>query len=217
MNAPAARTARAPHRLATTAGARRAFLAAVPLAVAFVIVGHPPDPATARALGARTDLYIWVHVGLLLLLPLLGMVVWMLLEGLTGAAATLARVLLPVALVFYAAFDALVGIGSGLLSREALQMSGADLAGAEALAIRWMQIPAPMSIISGLAVVVWTAALLAAAVAHRRAGSSWMAVGGLALAGPLFGFGHPHIAGLLGMAGLLAAAMAIESHRGRAR
>jgi hypothetical protein len=205
---PTGEPGRRPSALAT--GARRAFLVAVPVLVAVVIAGHPPDPATATDLGAQTDRYIWIHVGLLFLLPLLGIVIWTLLRGLTGPAATLARVLLPVALVFYAAFDALVGIGSGLLAREAMQMTGADLAGAEALAARWMQIPWPMPIVSTLGVVSWTAALLAAAVAHWRAGSSWIVVAGLALAGPLFGFGHPFFTGIIGMAGLLAAALTIE-------
>jgi hypothetical protein len=212
MTAPIARTdpehGQPPRRRVDSA--RRTFLVAVPVAVALVIAGHPPDPSTATDLGAQTDLYVWIHVALLFLLPLLGMVVWILLHGLTGAPATLARVLLPVALVFYAAFDALVGIGSGLLAREALQTTGADLAGAQALAGRWMQIPGPMPIISTVAVMSWTAALLAAAVAHWRAGSSWLAVGGLALAGPLFGFGHPFVTGVIGMAGLTVAALTVE-------
>lgn len=189
---------------------RRTFLLAVPVATALVIFQHPPDPATAGDLGAQTDLYIWIHVGLLVMLPLLGIAVWLLLDGLHGRAATIARVLLPVAIVFYAAFDALVGIGAGLLSREAKALGDS---GAAALAARWMEIPLPMPIISTVAVVSWTGTLLAAAVAHWRAGSSWLAVGGLALAGPLFAFGHPFITGVIGMAALLVAAVVLEFDR----
>lgn len=214
MDPSAEATVGGPGRRRTAASARRALVLAVPLLVALVIAGHPPDPATATDLGAQTDRYIWLHVGLLFLLPLLGMLVWSVIDGLTGAAATTARVLLPVALVFYAAFDALIGVGGGLLAREALELSGAEEAGAFALAARWMEVPSPLPIVSTLGVVSWTAALLAAAVAHWRAGSSWIVVGGLALAGPLFGFGHPFITGLIGMGGLAAAGVAVEWRRG---
>jgi hypothetical protein len=189
---------------------RRGFLLAVPIATALVIWGHPPDPATATDLGAQTTRYIGLHVGLLVMLPLLGIAVWMLLEGLEGAVATAARLILPVALVFYAAFDSLVGIAGGVLSRETMEFSGAERAGAEALAARWPEIPMPIPVISTLGVVSWTLALLAAALAHWRAGSPRLAVLGLALAGPLFGFGHPLVLGVIGMAGLLLAAVALE-------
>jgi hypothetical protein len=189
--------------------ARRIFLIAVPVSTALVIAGHPPDPATATDLGPDTDRYIAIHVALLFMLPLLGVAVWMLLDGLRGVAATVARLLLPFALVFYAAFDALVGIGAGVLAREAMEV-GEARAGAEALAARWMQIPMPLPIVSTLGTLGWTAALLAAAVAHARAGSPLLAVAGLAVAGPLFGFGHPFVTGLIGMGGLVVAAIALE-------
>jgi hypothetical protein len=210
MTAPTRATSS--RRLRTSMG-RSAFVVGVPLLVAAVISRHPPDPVAAPDLGALTDRYLWIHVALLFLLPPLGMVIWMLLDGLTGAAAGTARLLLPVALVFYAAFDALVGIGAGLLSREAMALSGAQEAGAHELAGRWMEIPFPLPIVSTVAVLSWTATLLAAALAHWRARSSWVAVAGLALAGPLFGFGHPLFAGVLGMAALAAAGAAIERNR----
>jgi hypothetical protein len=202
-----------PSRRTTRDIARLAFLVAVPALTAVVIAGHPADPRTASDLGDQVDLYIWIHVALLFMLPLLGIVVWTLLDGLRGAAATVSRVLLPVALVFYAAFDALVGIGGGLVVREALAVGAADRTGAEDLAARWMTIPMPVPIISTMATFSWTAALLAAAAAHAQARSPVIAVIGLALAGPLFGFGHPFVTGLIGMAGLAVAGVAIESSK----
>jgi hypothetical protein len=71
----------------------------------------------------------------------------------------------------------------------------------------------PLPIISTMGTVSWTVALIAAAVAHRRAGSSWVIVVGLGIAGPLFGFGHPLFLGVIGMGGLLAAAVAFELGR----
>ena len=185
----------------------------MPVAVAVVIAGHPPDPTTAGDLGAATGRYISIHVALLFLLPLLGVVVWKLLEGLEGFASSLARLALAFALVFYAAFDALVGIAAGVLSRETADLGGSAAPGAEMLVARWLEIPMPLSVVSAVGTVSWTVALVAAAVAHRRAGSSWLVVVGLGLAGPLFGFGHPLVFGVVGMAGLLTAALASELGR----
>lgn len=198
------------HRSGRRTLARRTFLFAVPVATAVVIAGHPPDPATATDLGERTSRYIAIHVALLFMLPLLGIALWLLLDGLSSAAATIARAAIPVALVFYAAFDALVGIAAGVLSRETVAMSGAERIGTEALAARWLEIPMPLPIVSTLGVVSWTVALLAAALAHYQVRSPWLAVAGLALAGPLFGFGHPYFTGVIGMAGLLTATLALE-------
>jgi hypothetical protein len=193
---------------------RRAFLFAVPLATALVILWHPPDPSTATGLGHQTDLYITIHVALLFMLPMLGIHIWILLGGIHNRAATVSRLLLPVALVFYAAFDSLVGIVAGMLAREAQLMPAEAGAGAAALAERWMEIPMPLPMISTMGTLSWTVVLLAAAVAHWRAGSSWIVAGGLALAGPLFGFGHPFVTGVIGMAGLLVAAIVLELRGG---
>lgn len=192
---------------------RRLLLFGVPVAVALLIAGHPPDPTTAGDLGAATGRYITLHVALLFLLPLLGVVVWKLLEGLDGLAASLARAGLAFALVFYAAFDSLVGIAAGVLTRETADLGGSAAPGAEMLVARWLEIPMPLSVVSAVGTVSWTVALLAAAVAHQRAGSSWWMVVGLGLAGPLFGFGHPLFLGVVGMAGLLTAAVVSELGR----
>lgn len=188
----------------------KAVMLAAPVATALIIAGHPHDPATAQDLGHLTDRYVWIHVALLFALPLLGFTVWKLLESTSGQAADFARISLVFAMVFYAAFDSLVGIAGGLLSREALALGEASAPGAEALVARWLEIPMPLPIISTIGTASWTVALLAAAVAHHRAGSPRLAVIGLALAGPLFGFGHPLVFGLIGMAGLLVAVVYLE-------
>ena len=192
---------------------RRVVLFSAPIATALVVLLHPPDPTTAGSLGTQTDLYIAIHVGLLFMLPLLAIAVWLILDGLTGTAAGLARLTLPFMLVFYAAFDALVGIGAGLMAREALAFDGPAADGAQALAARWMEIPMPIPILGALGPLSWTLALGAAAVAHFRAGSHLLVVLGLAVAAPLFGFGHAFITGPIAMAGLVLAAAALEFGR----
>ena len=192
---------------------RRAVLFSSPVAAAVIVAGHPADPSTATDLGSSLDLYIAIHVALLFVLPFLGMTIWLLLDGLTSMAATASRLLLPFVLVFYAAFDALVGIGAGLVAREALAFRAPENLGAQALAARWMEIPPPIPILGLLGPLSWTLALLSAAGAHRRAGSPVVVVVALALAGPLFGFGHALISGPIAMASLLAAAVVLERER----
>lgn len=187
---------------------RRGFLFVVPVATAAVVAWHPADPTTAADLGDQLSLYIGIHVVLLLLLPLLGLVLWMLLRDIDSKPATVSRVLVVPAVAFYAAFDALVGIAAGVLARETLVIAQTDRAGAEVLAARWMQIPWPLWLFGPLAQLCWVGAVIAAAVAHHRAGSHPLAVGGLAVAA-LFAV-HPRATGVVAMIGLLIAAVAIE-------
>jgi len=187
---------------------RRGFLFIVPVATAAVVVRHPPDPTTATDLGDRLPLYIGIHVVLLLLLPLLGLVLWVLLRDIESTPATVSRVLVVPAVAFYAAFDALVGVAAGVLAREALVIAQSDGAGAELLAARWMEIPWPLWLFGPLAQLCWIGAVVAAAVAHHRAGSHPLAVGGLVLAA-LFAV-HPRATGVVAMIGLLIAAVTIE-------
>jgi hypothetical protein len=195
------------------AAVRRGFLFVVPVATAAVVAWHPADPTTAADLGDQLSLYIGIHVVLLLLLPLLGLVLWMLLRDIESTPATVSRVLVVPAVAFYAAFDALVGIAAGVLAREALIIAQTDGAGAELLAARWMEIPWPLWLFGPLAQLCWIGAVAAAAVAHHRAESHPLAVGGLAVAA-LFAV-HPRATGVAAMIGLLTAAVAIELRRSR--
>ncbi|MCZ2860869.1 hypothetical protein [Blastococcus sp. VKM Ac-2987] len=153
--------------------------------------------------------WLVVHVGLLLALPLLGLWVWLVLQGVPGRVATLSRVSAVFFVAFYTAFDALVGIASGVLVREARALDGA----ASQLAETWWAIPAPVWVFSTLGPLSWLLTAGAAAVAHMRAGSSLVVVGGLAVAAPLFAFGHPTLGGPVAMVGLIVAAAALLRHR----
>lgn len=132
---------------------------------------------------------------------------WTLLRGLESAPATVSRVLVLPAVAFYAAFDALVGIAAGVLAREALAVAEPGSAGAEMLAARWMEIPWPLWLFGPLAQLCWIG-VVAAALAHRRAGSHPLAVAGLVVAA-LFAV-HPRATGVVAMIGLLIAAVMIE-------
>lgn len=198
---------------------RRLLLFGLPVALGAVLLAHPPDPEQGRVveqLGDETTRWLGVHVGLLLALPLLGLWLWVVLEGVENAAANVARVAIVPFVALYAAFDAILGIGTGVLVREALAAQEAERAGAVALAETWWRVPAPVWVFSTLGPLSWLVACGAAAVAHFRAGSGLVVAGGLAIAAPFFGFGHPLITGPLAMLALLAIAVVLERRRGAA-
>lgn len=144
---------------------RRAAWAAPP-AFAIVVLLHRNDPTDVMDLAGSTTTWIWIHVVLLGALVLLTHAVRTLLDGLDGLAADLARALLPMALVTYAAFDSLVGLGTGVLVERA-ETLGPD---AEKLAQHWWTVPAPISWIAAAAQMLWVAVLVGTAFAHAAHG-----------------------------------------------
>lgn len=184
------------------------FMLAVPLLVAVTVATHPADPLLPEDLGLALSRYIWIHLALLVLIPLLGIVIWMLMRGLVGPPASVTRFLLFPAVAMYAAFDALVGIATGVLAREALNLEPSLLPGASALMERWTNLPAPLSLISGGGTVLWVVTVGLAGYSHLRSGSSRLTGWALLASAPLFGWGHPRLTGVLGMAALLVAVVA---------
>ena len=86
-----------------------------------LILFHPM-PGGDNALDGIDDVvdrWLIVHVGQLILTPLLFLAVWRLLDGLSSAAATISRCALVVWTVFFSAYDAVQGIATGLLVRHA--------------------------------------------------------------------------------------------------
>lgn len=202
-HAPTGRTTR---RWPNADPARWIALAA-PILVSLVVLWHPLDPAAAMDLADRSTRWIWIHVGLLAVLPLLAAAVWYLLSPIQSRAATVSRMMLAPALVLYSAFDSLVGLGTGVLVREASTMTG-DATGAVELVEHWWSVPSPIGLISALAQLSWLVVLAAAAIAHAQAGSGRRMVVALTVATVAFPFLHVPGVGLVSMAGLAVAVMA---------
>lgn len=179
-----------------------------PPALAAVVLLHRPDPAAAMDLVGDTTTWIWIHVALLPALVLLAHVVRQLLAGVEGRAASLARMLLPVALVSYAAFDSLVGLGTGLLVERAESL-GPDAA---TLVEHWWSVPGPIALISAIAQVSWVVVLAATAVARSTARSPRSLVVVLFALAATFPILHVRPIGLIPVA-LLAAALVLDRPR----
>ena len=70
-----------------------------------------------------------VHIGMLFFIPLIAVVIYLLLRGVEGTAARVGRWALVPFVVFYGAFETLIGLGNGILVHEVNGMVGAEKAG----------------------------------------------------------------------------------------
>ncbi len=195
---------------------RLAFLVAIPLALAVILLWHPAGGSNVYE-GVRGDVDAWlfVHAGMLFLLPLLGIAVFVLLRGLEGGAALVSRVAVAFFLVFFTAYEVSVGVGTGILVQYANGLPAAEQA-VVADAIQdynehWLVTDPSVALI--VTVLSWVVATIAAAVAFRRSGAGWpvtLLVGGAAL----FAI-HPPPIGPVGLVCFAAAAVLIERSRTR--
>ena len=196
---------------------RRLFLVAMPLALAVALWWHPAGGTDVYE-DTRDDVGAWlfVHTTFLFFIPLLGIATYLLLRGLESRAATLSRVALVFFLVFYTAYELTVGLGTGVLVDYANGLPAAEQA-AVADAIQDYNendiLADPVSVSLVLGFFGWVVAMIAAAVAFRRAGAGWpvtLLVGFAAL----FAI-HPPPIGPVGLACFAAAAVLIERTRAR--
>lgn len=150
---------------------------------------HPGflDASTARA-------WWTVHVYLVPVFPLISLALWVLLRGVTGPVAALARVAAYGFAVFYTALDVLSGIGAGLVVEAGVpELAGRLFGVGDALghAGVWMLLAA--AVLTGLALL-------------RRDGPRVLP-GALVLAGSCFPFMTGHIFHPVGVAAMLLVAL----------
>jgi hypothetical protein len=107
-----------------------AFLVGVPLAWAALLLFHPTGDGDDfyPIVADQVTPWVIVHLGTLLFVPLIAAVVYLLLRGVEGTAAQIGRIALAPFLLFYLAFETLIGIGTGLLADEVNGLPGADQA-----------------------------------------------------------------------------------------
>jgi hypothetical protein len=136
-------------------------------------------------------------------------VLWMLLAGRTGTAATVARVAIPVWLVSFAVFDSVTGIASGLAVRHANGLDGPEQQGAGSTADYLVdnRITADFSPVWFVQATALLTAVISTALVLRSAGASraffvTMLIGALLVfhAGPAAAVGLVALAGALVLA-----------------
>jgi hypothetical protein len=92
-----------------------AFLVGVPLLWGILLLFHPVGDDFYEAVADNLTRWLTVHVGTMLFIPLLAAVMFLLLRGVEGTAAWVARIALAVFAVVYLVFEALIGLGAGVL------------------------------------------------------------------------------------------------------
>ena len=176
---------------------RRVVLLGVPSLYVLLGLLHP----TANPeLGDETDLFIGLHIAQLFLIMGLGYVLWLLVEGVTNRAATLARALIIPFLVVYTALDAILGIAWGIAAEVANGLPVADQPGAGRLIDELISgDPDPRGLIlywgAGL---LWVAVALSV-VAALRDTAPLGALVSMALGAAVFTLGHAPPMGPVGM------------------
>lgn len=198
---------------------RQLFLVVTPLSLAVVLWWHPPGGDEIYD-DVRGDVGAWmfVHTVFLFFIPLIAGCVYLLLAGVKSRAATVSRVSLLFFLVFYTAYEVTIGVGTGILVDYTNGLPAAEQA-VVADAIQdynksyLLGDPASASLLLGF--FGWVVALMAAAVALRRAGAGWPAT-------ILVGFSalfaiHPPPVGPAALVCLAVAAVLIERWRARER
>ena len=111
------------------------FLVAIPLAWVVVALIHPQGSGDAYE-GLRDEVGLWIGVHLAQPVLAIGLaaILWILLLGRRGTAATVARCAIPVWLVSFTAFDSIAGLASALAIQPANDLAGAEQAGAASTA-----------------------------------------------------------------------------------
>jgi hypothetical protein len=159
-----------------------AFLIAVPIAWAILLVFHPAvgEPVYDSLADDANAFYV-VHVGMLLFLGLMGAALYLLVRDLPGTAARVARLSIGPFILFYAAGEAVLGIATGVVVKHG---DGAPAEQAEGIAASaqalWDDFVAS-DLLIGLGGLAWMVGIVAAVVAYRRVGAPTPALVLLAL------------------------------------
>jgi hypothetical protein len=188
---------------------RRLLLLAPPLALGALESFHPQPDENVQALMDVATWFAAFHVIQLALTGLIAVSVFLLADSFGRANDWVTRLGIGAFLVFFSAYDAVAGIGTGLAMRSARDLSAVQQEGVFDVVRDWLAMGAPFAL-SIIGTVGWVAAVGALALAARRQGAprpEWIFIGLAAVA--LLG-GHPFPAGTLAFGSLFVAALLHE-------
>ena len=151
------------------------FLIVIPVVWFVVALVHPMGSGDVyEALDDKVPLWLGVHFAQLVLALGVALIFWLLLVGCTGTSVTVARVALPVWLVFFSAFDSVTGLASGLAVHHANGLEGQEQEGAASTAdyLVTNHVTADFSPVWFLQGAAFLTIVIATALALRSAGAS---------------------------------------------
>ena len=136
-----------------------------PLLVGAVNLMHPMViPPVYQSIAPHITWWIALHFLNLLLFPLLGLSAYLLVSEIPGFAAGLSRIAIALFIPLYAGFDALVGIGTGVLVWNASRLPASQLSVVAALIDKYWASNVT-SAVAASGSIAWVIAMLAAATA----------------------------------------------------
>jgi hypothetical protein len=194
---------------------RRLVIFGAPLALGTLEMWHPtsgPGTTLFSKLAPTVDQWLLVHFLQVPLFGLLALAVYLLTGRLSGWTAAVSRLAIGMFAVFSTVLDAIAGIASGILVRNARGLP-ADQQAVVELAVAWLwqdPIAGNVSLITLIGVLGWVVALLVAAIGFYRAGVPRYPLVLLVLAALSFGFAHVPPFGPAGLLFFLVAALRLE-------
>ena len=197
---------------------RQLILLGPSLLLAVLMLFHPsPYDDVADELLPIAGWWTFLHTAQFFLFAFAAASVWMLVDGLRGVAAVIARVSAVIFVLFYDIGDAVAGIATGLLAGKAA--SGALPEDAAVMAIRAIFNDPTKDVFFGVGISAWILALGASALALWRAGAPRLPSVLLALPAFLLTFDHAFPFGALTFASFFLVVLWLEmtgSRRNRA-
>jgi hypothetical protein len=192
------------------AGPRRALLLGPPLVLVGFEVLHPNPEENVQSL---SDVATWFAVFHMIQLPLIALVamsVVLFADEFGRARAWTTRLGIGAFLVFFSAYDAVAGIGTGLAMRDARDLPAAQQEAVFNIVKEWPALDPGVFWLSIVASIGWAVALAAIAITARRVGAptaEWVL---FALAALFLLAGHPAPFGSMAFGALFLAAVLHE-------
>ena len=151
---------------------RPAVLLGTPLTLSLLMLLLHPSPYddVAGELVPIAGFWTLLHTVQFVLFALMGWAVWMLVDGLSGIAATVSRMAAAVFVLFYDVGDAVAGIATGILAGNVAGAPAGERTGLVA-AVEALFADSTKNLAFTVGIYAWVLALVAAGVALRRAGA----------------------------------------------
>jgi hypothetical protein len=195
------------------------FLVGVPLAWVILLLFHPSGEGEEiyRDLQDHVTRMLVVHIGMLVFIPLMAVVVYVLLRDLEGTAARVSRIALAPYIVFYGAWEAMYGIGLGVLGNAVNGLPERERATGAAVIQDYGEnvLLRGFGVLVSIGSVAFITAAIAAGIALRRHAGAPLAVPILlGLSGFLI-TAHPPPFGPTGLALFIAAVLVLARSQSR--
>jgi hypothetical protein len=197
------------------------FLVGVPLAWGILLLFHPGGDGDELYNDLRDQVtrMLVVHIGMLIFIPLIAVVIYVLLRGIEGAAALVSRIALALFVIFYGAWEAMYGIGLGILGDAVNGLPESERATGAAVIQDYGEhiLIRGFGVLVSIGSVAFITATIAAGIALRRHAGAPLAVPILlGLSGVLI-TAHPPPFGPTGLALFIAAVLLFARRQSNTR